>query len=126
MSPDQSASRKRSCDDSTGRSLKNGVPRTTSVKLPKGLTSDEWIALLATTGDYSYGRFRDQGPSVRDGDNSSGTRSWLAAAEFSRISVPVSAGSAGLCEGNALQCVGTGKPICSNVSIRKKPRSEYA
>ena len=52
-------------------------------------------------------------------------RSWLAAAEFSRISVPVSAGSARLCEGNGLQCVGTGKPICSNVSIRKKPRSEY-
>ena len=39
--------------------------------------------------------------------------------------VPVSAGSARLCEGNGLQCVGTGKPICSDVSIRKKPRSEY-
>jgi hypothetical protein len=73
----------------------------------------------------AMGRFREQGPSVRDRDNSSRTRSWLAAAEFSRISVPVSAGSARLCEGNGLQCVGTGKPICWNVSIRKKPRSEY-
>jgi hypothetical protein len=71
------------------------------------------------------GRFREQGPCVRDGDNSSRNRSWLAAAEFFRISVPVSAGSARLCEGNGLQCVGTDKPICSNVSIRKKPRSEY-
>ena len=73
----------------------------------------------------AMGRLREQGPSVRDGDNSSRTRSWLAAAEFSKISVPVSAGSARLCEGNGLQCVGTGKPICPNVSIRKKPRSEY-
>jgi hypothetical protein len=37
----------------------------------------------------AMGRFREQGLSVRDGDNSSRTRSWLAAAEFSRISVPV-------------------------------------